>query len=46
MLCLTCFSSVTYTFWGPICFGVCRDERNPNDDDEGQHVIFAVTGLR
>lgn len=39
--CTICGSPITLTFWGPTGFGVCRDDLNPNQDDEGQHV----TGL-
>lgn len=35
MLCLTCGSRIWLTFFGPVGFGVCRDDLNPNADDEG-----------
>jgi hypothetical protein len=36
--CPTCGSEIRGTPWGPIGMGVCRDPRNPNWDDEGQHI--------
>lgn len=39
LTCTTCGAVGTPTPWGPTALGVCRDEMNPNGDDEGQHVL-------
>lgn len=45
MLCTVCGEPLTPTMWGPVGVGgVCRDPLNPNDDDEGQHLVGATLG--
>ena len=47
MQCLTCGEPGSVTFWGPAGIGgVCRDPYNPNDDDEGQHIMTGSNDRR
>jgi hypothetical protein len=40
MICTICGSPGNITFWGPIALGVCRYPEDPNQDDQGQHVVM------
>lgn len=41
MTCLTCGEQVALTDVGLVGQGgVCRDPFNPNQDDEGQHIVL------
>lgn len=50
LACEACFSPISLTFWGPVGFGVCRDELHPNAyeglDNEGLHVAVEAGALR